>query len=383
MVLKTIFRAGAVGVLVLSMLLAGMVLLRPTKPTPILSLTGFDVNSGAGSGLWLRDLTRQLRLRLLDSERLLYTLWLPSGDELAYFFDDSQGTAIYLYDVTTGKTTVGPIIPRLVPLSWSPDARYLLLYNFSTNDLMVMSHDSAHTLGEPAYLATASADALWAADSQRLYFRDVAGTLSRIDVACLDGQGLCIPQVVESERSVDQLAGWMPNETDLMVFSGSRESGQPDLYSLNPVDGTMVRIAQYLLPGTLPVWSPDGQVLAVSLALPTSDDDDLTSEPIPGVYMLREGERPTLLWTGIAGQLGWSSDGRLLAFELVTRVGNDRSVWVYERATEALRRLTPAGEHEAAPAWVSYSGRAFDVWPLLLLDALLVLGLWFTRPRTA
>ena len=377
---RLIFRLCAALVLLFSVGLTCLTLLRPSTPTPLLSLTRFTPNSRSGSGLWLRDLARGADVQLLGSDRLLYTLWLPSGEQFVYFHDDSQGSAVYLYDLMTGRTTPGPVIPRLLPLVWSPDGRWLLLYNFNTNQIFVMAHDGAQ-FGEPVYLAVGSSDVLWSPDGARLYFLDVAGTLSVIDTACLEGQGLCIPQPVPVDQPVEQLAGWMPDGERLMVAAGRRDTGQPDLFSLDPGDGDLTRIAEYLLPGAPPAWSPDGTTLALSLALPANEAPSAGSEPIPSVYLIEDGGPPRLLWAGIAGQLGWSPDGTRLAFELISRVSNDRSIWVYDHAEDRLTRTTAPGANEASPDWISFRGRPFAPALLLAVDA--ALALWLTRPRGA
>lgn len=360
--------------------LTAMTLLRPSAPAPLLSLTRYSAAASAGSSLWLRDLDRQADMRLMDTDRLLYALWMPSGEQIAYFFDDARGSAVYLYEVATGETTAGLEIPRLLPLRWSPDGDWLLLYSFSTNQIFAMSY-AAGVLDEPVYIAVGSPDALWSPDGARIYFLDAALTLSVIDTACLRGDGLCIARALPAERPPEQLAGWMPDGERLMVASGRRPSGQADLYALNPSDGAMTRLAAYLLPGSPPAWSPDGSVLALALALPVNPLPALRSEPIPGVYLVEDDNPPRLLWAGIAGELSWLPDGDRLAFELISRVGSDRSIWVYDYGDDALWRTTPTGVHEAAPHWVVFPGRELAVWLLLAVDAVLLGALWLFRAR--
>ena len=377
---RLICRLCAALLLLISVGLTCLKVLRPATPAPLLSLTRFTPNTTVGSGLWLRDLERRADVQLVGSDRLLYALWLPSGEQFVYFYDDAQGSAVFLYDAVTGRTTLGPVIPRLLPLTWSPDGRRLLLYNFNTNQIFVMAHEGTR-LGEPVYLAVGSSDVLWSPDGARLYFLDVTGTLSVIDTACLDGQGLCIPQPIPVDQPVEQLAGWMPDGERLMVASGRRDTGQPDLFSLDPDSGAQTRVVEYLLPGASPAWSPDGAVLALSLALPANEAPSAGSEPIPSVYLIENGGRPRLLWAGIAGQLGWSPDGQRLAFELISRVSNDRSIWVYNREQAVLTRTTAPGANEAAPVWIAFPGRPFEPALLLAVDAALALALWLTRPR--
>lgn len=377
---RFVFRLCALLMLLMCVGLACLLLLRPSTPAPLLSLTRFTSPTMVGSGLWLRDLGRHADIQLLGSERLLYALWLPSGDQFVYFYDDAQGSAVYLYDATTGETTPGPVIARLLPLAWSPDGRWLLLYNFTTNQIFVMAHEGAQ-LGDPVFLAVGSSDVLWSPDVSHIYFLDVAGTLSVIDTACLVRQGLCLPQSVPAAQPVEQLAGWMPDGKRLMVAAGRRDTGQPDLFSLDLNSGLRRQLAAYLLPGAAPAWSPDGGTLALSLALPGNAQPSAGSEPIPGVYLIEPDGGPRLLWAGIAGELGWSPDGQRLAFELISRVGSDRSVWVYDRASDTLTRTTAPGVNEAAPVWIVFPGRAFEPGLPLAVAGALALALWLTRPR--
>lgn len=380
MVFAFFVRLVALVLLGASLVLTLLTLARPVTPAPLLSLTRFTPNASFGSALWLRDLQRGVDMRLLDSSRLLYSLWLPSGEQFVYFYDDAEGSAVYLYDVATGKATLGAMIPRLLPLAWSPDERWLLLYNFSTNEIFAMPHDDGQ-LGTPVYVAFGSSDVLWSPDAQQLYFLDATATLGVIDAACLDGPVPCIAREVATGQPIAQLAGWMPDGDRLMVVAGRRESGQPDLYSLDPAGGELELLAEYLLPGAPPVWSPDGETLALSLALPANETPSSGTEPIPGVYLIEDGGSPRLLWAGIAGQLGWSPAGRRLAFELISRVGSDRSIWVYDRESDTLARTTRPGVHEAAPRWIVFPGRPFQPAGPVALAVLLAAGLWLARPR--
>ncbi len=380
--LRLIFRLCAALLLLSLLAVSCLVALRPNAPAPLLSLTRFAPNTTVGSSLWLRDVDRRSDIRLIESARLLYALWLPSGEQVVYFYDDVPGSAVFVYDVATGHIQPGPVIARLLPLSWSPDGRWLLLYNFTTNQISAMPRQGA-TFGEPVYVAAGSSDVLWSPDGSRIYYLDSAATPSAIETGCLDGVGFCIPQLVPVDQPIEQLAGWMPDGERLMVVAGRRDTGQPDLFSLDLDDGHLRRIAEYLLPGASPSWSPDGAVLALSLALPVNDAPSSGSEPIPGVYLIEGGGPPRLLWTGIAGELGWSPDGARLAFELISRVGNDRSVWVYDRRDATLTRTTAAGAHEAAPQWILFPGRPFEPALPLAAVGLLVLALWLTRIRRA
>ncbi|GEM_PF-2213605 len=379
--LTILLRLAASLVLLASLVLTLLFAARPAHPRPLLSLIRFD-RLAQGSSVWLLDRERDRAFRLLSSEYLIYALWSPDGRFLAYTFAAPDGAALFILDMQTGTQRQIANVPDLLPVGWSPDARWLLLSGFSTDRLLYLANDPV-TPTEPLYLATGTPDVVWSRDSRRLYLRDQAGTVGWLDVRCLEGIAPCIARPVPAEREVERLAGRMPDGETLMALSGSRASGQPDLFSLDPETGDMELLLEYLLPGAPPVWSPDGEVLAASLALPPSPEQLVWSEPIPGVYLVRPGgeARPQLLWTGIAGQLSWSPDGDRLVFELISRVGNERSVWIYDMAAATLETVTAPGRDEASPAWLTLRGRTFDAAPLLALQAALVLALWVTRRR--
>lgn len=377
--LTTILRLAASLLLTLLLVLMLLFLARPAEPEPLLSLTRFD-RLAQGSAVWLLDSGRGEEFQLLESAHLIYALWSPGGRYLAYFFAAPSGAELFIADMQTGERRQIADVSDLLPLGWSPDSRWLLLFSFSSDHLLYLAN-ATPVQGSPQYLTTGSPDAVWSRDSSRLYFRDQAGTVGWLAAACLSGAEPCFARPVAAAREVERLVGLMPGGEALMALSGSRASGQPDLYSLNPETGAMKRLLEYLLPGAPPVWSPDGEVLAASLALPPSREPSARSEPIPAVYLVRPHTtaRPQLLWTGVAGQLGWTPRGDRLVFELISRVGNERSVWIYDREAARLEQVTTPGRDEAAPYWLTFHGRAFSIAPLLALEIGLVIALWLMR----
>jgi Tol biopolymer transport system component len=377
MILRLFIRLASLSLLATSLPLAALFALRPSTPEALLAAV--RVQTGSASypyEIFLRDLDsgRAWSIRRISSSIIA---WSPDGEKLAYvnYLPYSADLWDYfLLDFTTGTHTrllqsVHVSAPR-----WSPDSRWLLYH-----DGIAIQYADTEALSPDGFkfLSFGLPDPLWSPDSTRLYFRDAGGGLGYVSVDCLTGQATCVPTPVAAERPVDQLLGWMPDGLTMMVYA-DLESDSPALYGLDTESGVMRLMLNNPLPGTAPVWSPDGKVMAASLAARTSG----LSEPIPGLYLFdTDTVERTLLWTGVAGQLGWSPSGDKLMFELVARVGNGHTVWTYNRSTGEVTQQSPDGVIEVSPQWVQYRGRPFAWWPMLALDGALLALAWLVGIR--
>ncbi len=363
-----------------------LIALRPADPRAALGFTRVTNESA----LWLLDLDTSKAHRLLQEPHGIAPLWSPDGRWLAYRHSASPDSApvVNLVDLFTGTSRVLPANGELdlFPVSWSPDSRWLILNSASRDALYAVTPVSARD-SPPHALGGGSIDMLWSPDSSRLYFRNRQGTVVSLSVRCLEQRLRCVPTPSSTPVPINRLIGWIPATQTLMAAAARPADGAEGLFEVDPVSGEMApfafdppsetqpEITGNLLPGAPPVWSPDGSLLALSLAVPGSPSPASVNQPIAGLYTLdRDGNR-TLVWAGIAGQLTWSPDSRLLAFELVSNVSGDRAIWTYEPATGALVNRTRSGAIETNPAWVAYRGRRFAPGVVLLLDTLLVAAL--------
>jgi serine/threonine-protein kinase len=92
--------------------------------------------------VWLYDLTRDTRSRLTFDEASLYPLWAPTGMRLAYRSDRAGRPEIYMrtLDGSVPEERFPTSQDANIPLSWSPDGRFLAAVSVSAataNDIWV------------------------------------------------------------------------------------------------------------------------------------------------------------------------------------------------------------------------------------------------------
>ncbi len=377
MIARLLLRTAWGSVVLSTLLLAAAFALRSEQPPPLL----MRFRNGLDMHVLLYDpaIDRELPLDpiAIGAPSLL---WSPNGRWVIY---RDQSGAIAAYNLATGQNhIISANQPDTInPISWSPDSRWLLLREINQSDILYVAFNDT-AFEEPRRLDIGIYDVQWSPDSRHLYVRDVLQALSVIDVTCLEERASCIRSLVPNHQPVEQLAGWMPDGHDLMIVSLSETSNRPQVYSLNPDTGATRLLIAEPLPGGLPVWSPDGQRLAAALLLPAGADEEPGSEGIAGAYLIdATTQTQSLIWTGIVGDLSWTPDGSLLAFDLISRVDNRHSVWIYDRAADHAYTLTPTQSFESIPIWGVFRGRALNPVGLLALDGAALAVLWLTRRR--
>lgn len=369
-------RWAGVALVAFSLLLAGLFALRAEPRALLLRL-----RIGREMSALLYDPYRQREIAVRPitiGAPSLY--WSPNGRWLVY---RDQDGAVAAYNLATGRNQIitDDHTQTTTPLVWSPDSRWLLLSEIPRSDVSYVAFDDV-TFQPPRTLDTGIDAVQWSPDSRSLYVRDVLRAVSVISAACMETNTPCVRSLVPHQQPVEQFAGWMPNGHELMIVSLAQTTNRPQVFSLNPDDGSTRLILEEPLPGSAPAWTPDGRAIAAPLLLPAGPNSELVGEGIAGIYLIDpQAHTNALVWTGISGDLSWTPDGSLLAFDLITRVDNRHSVWIYNRTTGAVRTLTPPQSVESLPAWGVFRGRDTTFQGLLAFDAALVISLWLTRRR--
>lgn len=362
--------------LLMSLLAALMLTLRPPAPRPLLTV----VRVTEALSLWLRDVDHGYALRLLDDFYGLNYAWSPDSRWLAYeSFIPALGWNAYVYRLAdrSERFIASPLV-SFNP-SWSPDSRWLIIYNNST--LLYLPTDRLLT-DRMQKLDVGVPEAIWSQDSAQLYYLDTLKILGVVDTVCLS-EPPCVRSLVPVQQPIDRLVDWMPDGQRLMVFSRLAQGERYyDLYSLDPTSGDMNSVLVDILPGVKPAWTEDGMFLAASVV------KTLDLRPLFGLV-----ELPTLVlvdaasgaqrsvWRGIAGQLDWTPAGDRLVFEAAALDNQVRNVYVFNRLTDELTRLPPPGMIEMLPRWQVYPGRRFEGWMVLALDGLVIVS-WLAAARS-
>jgi len=182
------------------------------------------------------------------------------------------------------------------------------------------------------------------------------------------------------DKSFDQLIGRIPGSDALAVITSAPDSGD---WTLNQVDleqGTVSPLLTSVLPGVNPVWTADGRWLAAALIDRSDFGLFLTEVSTPGVYLINtQTHESTLIYEGIAGALAWTPDGDQLAFETFNPDTLVRSLRIYDRPTQTLRRIDTPGTLETAPHWSAFRGWHFAILPVIVGNLLLVGTLWLPQ----
>ena len=180
---------------------------------------------------------------------------------------------------------------------------------------------------------------------------------------------------------------WSPDGTKL-AFASDRY-GNFDVFVMPAAGGEATRLTFHSADDIPTSFTPDGRgVLFSSARLDGVANAQFPSPAQPELYRVElAGGAPTQVLTTPAIYAGWDRAGERLAYsdqkgyEMEWRKHDDssfaRDVWLFERATNAHRRLTDLGWDDRQPVWapdqrslyyLSERSGSFNVWRLDLAD---------------
>ena len=187
-------------------------------------------------------------------------------------------------------------------------------------------------------------------DSRIAFVSTRGGRYKNVYVTSPDGGDLL---QVTSGRNLDLSPSWSPDSHSLLYTSYKR--GNPDLYNLDLVSSSEVRLSSKKGLNLGGKWSPDGTRIAV--ALESQGNTDIFLLDSQG----REVRRLTDHWS-IDVSPSWSPDGQRIAF-CSNRTGNPQ-IYVMNADGSGVTRVSYEGTYNTSPAWspkgdlIAYAGRA-------------------------
>lgn len=291
----------------------------------------------------------------LPGQRAYRARWAPDGGSLSYTAsgdDGRQGRQVWLRRVPELGAGTGPGTPstlepvRLsqgpdehVGYDWSPDGRFILVLSLGaeSQDLWAWPVDG----GSPRRLTDREGEEWWPSwspDGNRVVFYTTWDD-AMTDVWTAESVTGRLRQVTDLPVE-DFCPAWSPRG-DRLAFLSDRAS-KSGLWVAGPDGDEPMPVATEGRVGANFDWTPDGDGIIFAYGKAKTR---LFAQPIGG------GD-PVALTDGLRNvdEARMSPDGRFIAFESDDR-GSEADLFVLERATGAVRRLTDETDYNARPVW--------------------------------
>ena len=179
--------------------------------------------------------------------------------------------------------------------SWSPDGSKIVFARYEDGDrtLYVMSSDGSDLvrISDPG---VGFASPSWSRDGTRIaYIRADGGTGSEMVVSAADGSDRT---VVASSPDPDALfaPAWSPDDASIVYVATGPQPSDRGLWVVSADGGSPHRVLTAKRVASLPVWSPDGQRLAVAVdrRIVIADADGVGRTTIP-----QDGQVWSVVWS--------------------------------------------------------------------------------------
>jgi hypothetical protein len=207
--------------------------------------------------------------------------------------------------------------------AWSPDGARIAFTRTGaqSTDIYIMNADGSNIVRRTG--GGYNADPSWSPDGKQIAFSALAGGSSNVYVMSADDDGKAAAIVLPFD-GWDGHPAWSPDgsaiafATDWVMYDVAS-----DIFVATPDGSKRTQLTSGLeemspVQYYHPTWTPDGRKLAVVTCAPAYDTCGTSRLAI----MNADGSGMTTLMTGRGlGQLGWSPDGRTIAFSSAGTLG--------------------------------------------------------------
>lgn len=244
----------------------------------------------------------------------------------------------YLYAVASAGGRARRLVAGRSP-AWAPNGRR---FAFVRGDrIWIASADGRRLALLPAKGPGADVQPSWSPDGTRLVFVHVARNRSSLQLIDLTRGRRS--QVVRPSLNFVYTPSWSPDGRRI-VFARLEDDDTTQLYSVRSDGRALTRLTRGGGSHVEPSWSPQGDWIVFVRS-------DLG--PAKLFLMRPDGRRTHALFPRTFDDVGpvWSPDGRGIAFARKSALTGDRSLFVVDLSTKAVRRLTSGTPSIARVDW--------------------------------
>jgi TolB protein len=184
--------------------------------------------------------------------------------------------------------------------------------------------------------------------------------LTQNDLFTVAADGSDLDRLTSTPFRHEIAPAWSANGASIAFMRTKAPFGPGSIWVMDANGGHQVRLTT-AIDARDPVWSPNGQRIAVTVFGPHGNVDVVTMRATDG-----GGRRIVTGWPSAEFEPAWSPDGRSMAFTRGFRTGDPGDIWTIDLVSGEATRVTSSAAYDHQASW-SPDGdsivfeRAFDV----------------------
>lgn len=194
----------------------------------------------------------------------------PDGSRLAYASRRNGFWDIYIFNLTDGSSIrVTDSLAYDGNPTWSPDGQWLAYESYQTGNLDIFMQSLADLSTPPLQLTddlSPDISPAWSPLGNEIAFSSLRSGEPEIWTAAVDHLENRFQNISRNPDSFDSDPAWSPDGSQLGWTSNINGSQKIAVYSIQQAGAFPKNIAS----GSTPLWSPDGRMIILQLAMPNS-----------------------------------------------------------------------------------------------------------------